>query len=367
MHWQYTPYVWIFLTGTLLTGGMGVYSWRHRSIPGAAPFALLQFASAWWSLSYALERSRSDLPGMILFANLAYIGIVLEAPAALGLAMRYSGRHGWPSRRVAAWLSVMPVVTLALTWTTHIHGLVRRNMVVKAAGSTVYMARGQGPWFWIHFIYSYGLIFAALWILFQAVRRSPRSHRGQPVVLIAGMIIICLGNLLYNLARARFSFSLDFTSIMFVPAGLVSMLGLFRYRLFDIAPIARATIFENMHDSVIVLDAQNRIADINSAACRLLGFPAGKARGLPAQVLFGRQHQSTLIARYRNVNEARDEIEVPYEGQRIYFDLRISPINDLRGQRIGRLVVLHDITKRKRVEEELRQAKLAAEAASRAK
>jgi signal transduction histidine kinase len=61
------------------------------------------------------------------------------------------------------------------------------------------------------------------------------------------------------------------------------------------------------------------------------------------------------------------------DGRR-YYDLRISPLYDRRDMLAGQLILLHDITDRKRSEAALRQAKetaeearKAAEAANRAK
>src|SRR5205807_10307168 len=74
-----------------------------------------------------------------------------------------------------------------------------------------------------------------------------------------------------------------------------------------------------------------------------------------------------MIERFRTTTEAHDEIVIGANEMRACFDLRISPICDRQGQMIGRLIMLHDITRRKRAEEELQRAKQAAEAASRAK
>src|SRR5436309_8989228 len=131
MHWQYTPYVWIYGVAALLGCGMGVYACRHRDIPGATPFAVLQFSSALWSIANALESSRTDLPSILFFSNIAFIGIVPLAPASLGIALQYTGRNQWLSRRNLALLSFIPVMTVLLSWTNHFHRLVRHDVVLK--------------------------------------------------------------------------------------------------------------------------------------------------------------------------------------------------------------------------------------------
>ncbi len=128
--------------------------------------------------------------------------------------------------------------------------------------------------------------------------------------------------------------------------------------------MARDAIIESMRDAVIVLDARNRIVDLNPAAQRILQRTAAQVIGQPAvQILAARPD---LIERYLDVAEARTEIALGGEA-RAFYDLRISPLYDIHKQLSGRLVVLHDITDRKLVEEELYRAKEAAEVANRAK
>ncbi len=47
---------------------------------------------------------------------------------------------------------------------------------------------------------------------------------------------------------------------------------MYRYRLLDIAPIARNVVIEGMSDAVIVLDTHDRVVDTNPAAIQLLNL-----------------------------------------------------------------------------------------------
>ncbi len=121
--------------------------------------------------------------------------------------------------------------------------------------------------------------------------------------------------------------------------------------------MARDAVIEGMSNGVIVLDAQNRIVDLNPAAQRVIGRPASEAIGQPINVagLGLRIADSELQdSRSKIVRlSAHGEVRIPQLART--FDLRISPLHDRRGQLTGRLVVLHDITERKRAEEEIRQ------------
>ncbi len=47
--------------------------------------------------------------------------------------------------------------------------------------------------------------------------------------------------------------------------------GIYRYRLFGLVPVARDMVVDSMDDGVIVLDAQRRLVDLNAAAERYTG------------------------------------------------------------------------------------------------
>ena len=87
----------------------------------------------------------------------------------------------------------------------------------------------------------------------------------------------------------------------------------------------------SMSDGVLVLDAQNRVADINPAACRLLGLDQDSILGQPVCALL-----PGLVAQDQAATEARLELRLAQTPPR-YVDAQISPLPDQHGQRGGRL------------------------------
>jgi len=173
-----------------------------------------------------------------------------------------------------------------------------------------------------------------------------------------------IGNLLYILDLPPFA-GLDLTPFAFAMSGIAATWAMRRYHLFEIVPAAHQAIFRSMGDGVIVLDDRSRVVDLNPAAERIIGRPAGTAIGRPAGEVF--IDRPDLVGRYATVEEGRDEIIAGTGEDRRFLDLRISPLRDGRGRITGRLIVLRDITELRRYEENLRAAKEAAEAANRTK
>ena len=63
---------------------------------------------------------------------------------------------------------------------------------------------------------------------------------------------------------------IDMTPVAMTCASVFFAWGIFKYRLFDLLPLARSTTFDLMDDPVYILDTQARVVDCNPAACEFL-------------------------------------------------------------------------------------------------
>ena len=358
MGWQYNAYVPPLVAAAAVSAALALFVWRRRPAPGTVPFVWLMLAVTEWSLGYALELGSTDLPGKLLWAKVQYLGIVFVPLAWLVFALQYTRRDKWLARRNLIWLSIVPCFTLLLVWTNDVHGLIWSSVKLDNSGSFPMLDLTYGAWWWVNFVYSYLLLLLSTFLLVQVLVRSPHLYRGQAGALLIGALAPWVGNVLYVSGLSPLP-CLDLTPFAFTLTGLAVAWGLFHFQLLRIVPVARDAVVESMGDAVIVLDMQDRIADLNPAAQRLLGHAASEIIGQPAShVLSDWPDGSTelaevLVERYRDVREAYSEIVLGEGGAQRTFDLRISPLYDRRGRFTGRLVVAHDITERKQAERRL--------------
>jgi len=146
---------------------------------------------------------------------------------------------------------------------------------------------------------------------------------------------------------------LDLTPLTAAMSSLILTWILPRLRVGDIAPVARAAVVESMSDGVIVLDEQNRIVDLNRVAQQIIGYGAGETIGQPVERIW--PGCPDLIKRAYDGTVMGEEVMLEHPDALRAYDVRLSPIVDWRGRVVSRVVVLHDITERKRVEKALRQ------------
>jgi PAS domain S-box-containing protein len=354
MNWQWVPHYTILLTmAAALSAALALYAWRRRAVPGVTVFILLMLAVVEWSLTYALELASTDLPTKILMDRLEFLGANIVPTAWLILVLQYTGREKWLTLRNLALLSVEPLINSLLVWTNDIHRLIWADLWLDTSGPFLNLGRTPGVASWADTVYTYLLLLFGVLLLIRSFARAPRPYRGQVISLLVSAFIPWLGNLVWTLRLTSFP-ELDLTPFGFSVAGLVMAWGLFRFQLLDLVPVARDAVIESMGDGVIALDAQSRVVDFNPAAQRIIGRTASQAIGLPAAQVFS--DWPDLVEQGRDATVPYGEIVLGEgEGQRT-FDPRSSPLYDRHRRLTGRLIVLRDVTERKRAEEALRKA-----------
>jgi PAS domain S-box-containing protein len=349
---QSGPYVLPLFSIAALSALLALVVWRRRSAPGAIPLIILLLGVAQWALAYALSLARRELSAQLFLFNLAYVGIGLVPASWLAFALEYVGLGALLTRRRLAMLAVMPLWTLAMVWTNDTHHLFRTEVGLANIGSYSVMIVTLGPAFWVHTVYSYLLLGLGAFLLLRNVVRLPRVYRRQAGAMLVAVCAPWVGNLLYVSGLSPFPY-LDLTPFAMSISGVALAWDLVRFHLFEIVPVARSTVLENMEDGVIVLDAANRIVDINAAAQRLTNQSAAAVIGLPAEQVFAEWRE--IVEHYRQVSEAHEELTLNTAGASRSFDLRISPLYDRHARLTGRIVVFRDISERKQADEELRR------------
>ena len=364
-------YVFPLIIAAVIAAAISTLAWRRRPAPGALPLAALTLAVAGWSLGYALELSSTTLASKVCWGQLEYIGIVTAPVAWIYFVLQYTARESWLKPRLLPALMVVPSLTMALIATNRWHGLIWSAVGLDTRGPLPMLDVVYGPAFWVHLAYSYLLMLLGTTLLLRTVIRSPQLYREQAAPLLLGACAPWIGNILY-IADLSPLYHLDLTPFAFTVTSMAFGWSLVRSHLFDLVPVARGAVIENMSDGVIVLSARNEIVDLNIAAQRIIGQRARQVLGRPARAVF--TDWPDLVERYREVTTARDEIRLGSAAAPLIYELQISPLHDRRGDLTGRLIVLHDITESKRAEKALRQladqllvAKEAAEAANLAK
>jgi PAS domain S-box-containing protein len=360
MRYQYIPYIWPLMLSAFVPLSLGIYAYiRHRNAKGAKSFIASMLVVTVWSGANALEMSGSDLQTKLFWANMQYFAYCYSPVTLLALCMQFTGFERYVNAKNILRAAVLPTITILLVWTDGLHGLVRYNMHLEYGGSFPVIAKEYGPYFFVHSAYSHFLNITSLVLLIKTIFSENLIYIRQALSLFIGVSMIVVPNIMYILGLGpaeRF----DITPVFFGPAGLIIALGIFRFRMFDLVPLARATVIETMNTGVLVLDAQNRVLDINPAFEKILGLSASRTFGRRLPEVCGRVPELLAICDDWDINHM--EFSAITGGVHGVFEAFISPLTGSGGIPIGRVVLAYEITEIKQTRQELleQQRRLAA-------
>jgi len=336
----------------ILAATVGIYTWRRRNIAGARSFVVLLMLEGMWVACVLGEKLAPTLPGKIFFDNIRWVASLLSPLALVSFAFEYTSAPIHRAVRFWTLLMVIPTITLALIFTNGAHGLAMHNQrLVSGQPFSAYLYDFGWPLL-ICVTVNYLMIFMALLLLGSFALRQSYLYRTQMLTIATGLLIPVLGSVLsmLNLVPGMQRDIYPYTSAI---GNLFIAVGLFSFRVFDIVPIAREHVFDNMEDGVIVVDSRGRLVDINQAARRFLGEPGLRATGQPLSQLPRSWASQIDLA---TDPEQHHELLVSEGDDERYYDLRVKTIQNTKSRPAGHLIMLRDISLRKRAENRLHAA-----------
>jgi PAS domain S-box-containing protein len=124
---------------------------------------------------------------------------------------------------------------------------------------------------------------------------------------------------------------------------------LWRFRFLQIGPFTHGALIERLHDGVLVLDRWQRVVAMNPAAEQITGISAAAALGQPISQV--PEVYPALLALSNAAVEAHIEISIGRSASERHYDVHCAPPSGWRSRIGGQILLLHDVTQRKRDED----------------
>jgi PAS domain S-box-containing protein len=321
-------------------------TWHRRHLPGAKAMIALMAAVFVWTLGFFLEARSSTLDGQLFFNNIGYLGSMAVPPAWLVFSSNYTNSlkfmRGW---RVIA-ICVIPAAITVLIWTNNWHHLMWSNLHLATSGPFTITAKTYGPGFWVALVFNYTLIGAGSIILLRRLFVGGPLYKGQGYSIMASVCLPWIWNLIYvfnwvSLPRK------DLTPLAFAISGCAVTLGLLRYHLFTTIPFAREFIVRQLRDAVFIFNVHNTLVEANPIALKIAGTDnkvIGKKLGDLLSV-------SPLFT-HLTASSEHNEFSLSVSGENHLFEIEITFLYINQREPAGRLIILRDITERRKSEEQ---------------
>jgi len=190
-----------------------------------------------------------------VFEYLTYIGIAFIAATTLTIGISFNGQlknRKW----VQYLLYIVPFITQIVLWTEFL-GL---HNAFYASFDPLSAEPPVGGWYsYVHIGYSYLCLIAGMIFFVRFALNSRGDSRWQAVIMCGGSVMPIVVNVLYVLKLVNF-FA---TPIAFLVTSLTYIVGIFRFNLLRVNPIALRTVIDKISDLYVVIDGEMRIMDYN--------------------------------------------------------------------------------------------------------
>lgn len=328
--------------------GLLVYLIRYFDSPVVKALAIILKGAFIWSMSHFLEYGSNDLNVKLFWVNIGYLGMSLVSVSWLVMAIQYLGRSHFVSFRNILVISVIPLITLVLDATNSFHGLMRYDIYLDNNGAFSVIKRTPGVWYWINLIYVNILMLTGTALMLKRFFTPPKVQRKQ-ILLLTLAIIIPWSATFISIFNIFPSLRIDPAPSMITLSVFLIVIALYPFKVFNIIPIARDFILENLSEGIVVVDSLNRVIDYNPAFSKM--FNTGKIKfsmpfseiaaliSLPGSMLSKTEFQKREI-----ICRVNDKTST--------FEVGMNPVF-INGGLTGRIFHFQDITEKKKLIESL--------------
>ena len=235
---------------------------------------------------------------------------------------------------------VLPIVSLIILWTNDFHHLFYKVY------STNYSEVVYGPYIYIHTTYTYLLCIISLAILLKYTIKNSGFFSKQAVLMFLAAFVPIVTNLLGTFGVI--SMTVYLTPISFAFTAICLTFALFKFRLFNSAPIALQTIVDRISDSYVVLNESYEITDFNETLIKTfhlkksIELRGSKFENFLADNNIDTKKFSDNIAKVLN-NDKTAHFEIYIKKIEKFFNIEITSIT-VNSEFLGILVLFKDIT-----------------------
>jgi PAS domain-containing protein len=282
VNWQHQPLLYLSLAAALLAAMMVRYGWRRRERPSAGIFIAAQVLVMEMALAHALQLSYTGLELAMLASRIQMVGVAVIPVLFIAAVAPGSVRRSRLAVAPLLVLCIVPLITLNLYLVESPPNAMLQAAWIDRSGPYAGLVLQPGPWFWVHSVYSYGLVLAGLILVGERLVRLPAPYRTRPLLSLAILFVVNLGHIGVNISLLE-GRSSDLMSSATIMGLAVAMWAAFYYNIFDILPLARDQVLQNLPVGVITLDALDQVLDANPAAISFLGVPLARLVHRPAR------------------------------------------------------------------------------------
>ena len=332
------PAIVLALFGTFLNL-LGAVSYNRQN--NRAKFvAFILWAAAQWNICYAAELAVPGLQQKLFWDACKMIGAAFLPVLWLRYAIDFLEIPAPRKYVILPLLSIVPVITIVLSFTNELHGLIWRSYRLEQIGRYIILEQELGTWMIVSYIYFYILLIGSFILLIRNFKKSGTENRKRILLPLVTMAVLWVFNILDLLPFFSLS-GLTLTPFGFGLAGAALAISVIVLGIDNIIPLSQSTVVQQVSDLVFIAGPSGKIISANPAARGI--FPSAVTRrDLPITDIF--PDWKNLMT---DTSIKEQHLELMIDGNNKTFSANKSMLTDM-GVYKGFVVTLHDVTEEQR-------------------
>lgn len=314
------------------------YAGKRRSMPGAGYFILLLMSTIVSNIGYTAEINALTLSGALVWFYVQHFSMPLQHYFWMMLSLEYSEA---PKRfvRAAKYIGLLhPALFYLIFFTNHLHHRYISSYSFVFNGYFWVIQSVKEPLYMLMVASGTTLAVIAVYFYILGIVRASRLHRYGYLIMIVASVIPWIT--VYLIAGNMNYLGIDYFPVVSIFSGILYMLGIFKFRIFNAIPIATAIVFRQSKEGIIIVDLADQIIDANDSFTKL--YPDLK----------GRLRQYTLRSFTENHTELKGVYgETPVfafslteNGREKYYQAEVTKVLTDDAMEICKILTITDIT-----------------------
>ena len=329
--------VGLYFLAVILLHSLAVYSWRYRKNPAAFYMSIGIANLEVWMLSIVLVTISSVLADKIFWVKIELMSSIAIAPIFLLFAVYITKQQAALTKTVRKGLGILIPLLWFVLLTNDWHHWILRDIIWDGEIFGFF----RGTLYWVIMGGAY-LTIATILVLYirQMIKTSGLLHwQVLTVLLLMGLSIfghfswVHTQNTPISLIPLGIMFSLVWTAIAFTLC------------IFNLQEMAKEAVTREMHDSVIIIDVQGYIVELNPAAQLLFGEQISRMAGSKFDAVFA--FLPPLVELVACQEAKRAEIHIEADCCAGYFNVQAVPLQLWQRWNFGKAIIIHDISQKK--------------------
>ncbi len=317
---------------------LAIYANKRRKMPGANYFILLMLVSAVYSATYIGEISSSTLTGALFWYDAEYIVIPLQHYIWAIMSLEFANIDNRKLRLAKYALLYHPVTYYIIYFTNNWHHKYVSKFSFESNGFFPVIVTEKGVLFTAMIVS--GTFLGVISTLFY-IRGYIKAHRIQKYVYITMLIaaIFPWVAVYMNATDTRY-LGIDYVPVVAVVSGVLYLLGIFHFRLFNTVPIATEIIFNQSKEGLMLVDIMDNIISANDAFLAIFPDYKKSSENFPLTAFIKKHPELEAI----DEGKAVFDFTLGQGEEKKFFSVFVTGIYQQDNFEIGKIITIQDVT-----------------------